>query len=863
MNRKILHFFGVVLLCAFAGCYYTLPFELKDYYYSFDQKVYIGETNNFIVEYDGSVNAVSERLAVTGLKKQGFTGSKILGDHVIKITSDNAEAKADLLNTIRQRGRIKYIHRVFKDAENNEFGVRPELMLQLKDSSAYTIKDVIKIFGGELTKESSSFYLLSFPADSDVLAIGNRIQESGMTLFCSPNFIRDYQQHQVIPNDTYFGNQWNLKNTGTNFNDGHTGTANADINVTNAWTLTKGNPNIIVAVIDDGVTSNHIDLPNTRQVRLPGSNFVNDSDPNDPSPLSIQNHGNACAGIIAATLGNNLGVAGIAPNVKIMPIRVMNIFGQVPNDAILASAIDFAVNNYASIISLSLGAASTNPNLTPAVVTALNRAVTIGRGGKGTIITVSAGNTADQIHGSAGIVGFPANAAIPNMIAVGASDRYDHQANYSPTGTTVAGQRVHIVAPSHRAYPSQITGESFEIWTIDRPEYDGYNPWNETGYTLPAYGALLPSSGPSYLHFTGRMGGTSTSSPETAAAAALALSVDTNRTAAQMFTIMTSSADKVGGYTYNASGYSNEMGYGRLNACSAVKQAFVTASIKGATEFCTSAALQCGNVDVPITWTASPAGAVTITGSGNAVTVTKNFDATVTFSATITACGTSTVASKVIKAGFPSLTGSISGNSAVSPGGIYTYSFTMGTGVLPYTISWQLPSGWILNYGLNTNVIQVTASSTPGNVTALITKCGVVRPMNKYVTIGGGGGPGARSAGMIEDSTQFERVKESNTVPFNYSNDDDVTVANWSAYPNPASNYINIDIPKVENHGKQNSGFGPLVTLYDANGVLVKTQPLPPNTGKTIMYLPQLKPGVYLVVIIIDNKRYTKKIIKL
>ncbi|MFK5037028.1 S8 family serine peptidase, partial [Klebsiella pneumoniae] len=84
-----------------------------------------------------------------------------------------------------------------------------------------------------------------------------------------------------------------------------------------------------VAVLDQGVTANHPDLPNARQVRLNGSNFIIGENANDPTPNGNDNHGNACAGIIAATQNNNEGISGIAPNVRIMPIKILG--GNIDN----------------------------------------------------------------------------------------------------------------------------------------------------------------------------------------------------------------------------------------------------------------------------------------------------------------------------------------------------------------------------------------------------------------------------------------------------------------------------------------------------------------------------------------------------
>jgi len=308
--------------------------------------------------------------------------------------------------------------------------------------------------------------------------------------------------------------------------------------------FTQGNNNIIVALIDQGVTPNHPDLPNTRQVRLNNSNLA-DGDANNPSATANNNHGNACAGIIAATRNNSEGISGIAPNCRIMPIRIFNTNETGIAVDRVAAAINFARQNGAHIISNSWGYASANQNLHPAIVEAIRTATTTGRGGLGCVVVFAAGNNARHTVGDNGFVQFPANVNIQGVLTVGASDRDDFQADYSPTSNLID-----IVAPSHRAYPPEvyirqgrtggIAGETFEIWTIDIPDNTGYNPYpnNPDWVHPPAAGEQLPAAGINFLSYTARMGGTSAACPQVAGVAALMLSIYPNLTQQQVFDIL-------------------------------------------------------------------------------------------------------------------------------------------------------------------------------------------------------------------------------------------------------------------------------------------------------------------------------------
>lgn len=379
---------------------------------------------------------------------------------------------------------------------------------------------ILRSFPIEILKITQSYVLAKISANSkeDDLTIANAIQESGLVHYSHPNFVVLFQKLQDTISDPFFPNQFYLHSTGQVINDGHVTTIDADINAPAAWSITKGCSSIVIAVIDEGVTENHPDLPSSRQLRLSNSNLsaqYDGSSANDPSPFEDDNHGNACAGIIAAS-HNNEGIAGIAPNCVIMPIRVT--FGYSSLDD-FASALNFAIINGADIISNSWAVLTSEPNCFPAIINVINNATYNGRNGKGCVVSFAAGNTAHRVYNGTGYVTFPANCSNELMITVGASDRNNEIANYSPSG-----DKISVVAPSHKAYPDQISGEDFEVWTIDTPDSAGYNPNKETG-------EILPSSGINYLSYTGRFGGTSAACPQISGTAALMLSINPNLSA--------------------------------------------------------------------------------------------------------------------------------------------------------------------------------------------------------------------------------------------------------------------------------------------------------------------------------------------
>jgi subtilisin family serine protease len=587
MKKRFLLATFIATLClaiiALSGFRY---FQKDLFYYAFNEKIFLETVpNKFILRFTGSDIAKTK---LNALEKTGLLKARDWKDERTVVVNFLKAATDKVIGELQEETDIVSVQPLYTlKGGNTEIAATDEILVRFKKNiDNDEIDRTIRIFNLQLKEKGELFYTFTVANSANTLAIANVIMESGVAEFSNPNFYRRIEMFQV-PNDTYFGYQWNLHNTGQTINDFHTGTPGADIKAPEAWPITMGSSSVIVAVIDQGVTSNHPDLPNTRQVRLPGSNFLPAVPNNDPSPDGYSNHGNACAGIIAATRNNNEGIAGIAPNCKIMPIKISND-ATFASDAHVANAITFAKNNGAQVISNSWGyvvrnsdgtAVEPSPNLIPAIVTAINDAVTTGRGGLGCVVAFAASNSANHVMFSNGIVSFPANVNIPGVLTVGASDRYDRQANYSPSTDLASpnNQVIDIVAPSHRAYPCQIDHESYEIWSLDIPGTSGYNSWHGVGdcnVNPPELGETFPSSGTNYLSYTARMGGTSAACPQVAAAAALLLSLNPNLTQQQVFNILTQNADKVGGYAYNPStGYSNELGYGRLNLYRAVLKA--------------------------------------------------------------------------------------------------------------------------------------------------------------------------------------------------------------------------------------------------------------------------------------------------
>lgn len=551
--------------------------ESPHFYYGFNEKIEISKQPDKVILRTATTSTEDQitELFRRVIPSLSFKEVNVLNgmNRDFSITFNQFIDIDELYESLEGKIKLSSLHHCYTTIEGMELFPTNDILLKpLKGASIFELQQLNSKFNARV-EVMGRFLKVSVPASMDVITVANQYQESGQVKYAHPDFIANVEKLTTIPNDEYFDKQFALHNTGQVINDGNSGTADADVDAPEAWDITKGDINIVVAVIDEGVTFDHPDLPAARQMVVDGSNFAapyDGTDENDPSPTLNGNHGNACAGIVAASQDNNIGVTGIAPEVTIMPIRIP--FGAIPS-SVYVEAVEFAWEEGADVLSNSWGYSSSDPNAIPALVDAFEDAATLGRGGLGAVVAIASGNKANHVNGNSGYITFPGCIDVDGVLTVGASDRYDAQANYSGTSNTASSnnQIIDIVAPSHKAYVCQISTENFEIWTMDIPGSTGYNP-HAGGTCMPAAGEQLPSTGADPFAFTGRMGGTSASTPLVAGIAALALSLDNSLTQLAIFDLLTSTADDVGGYSYTNS-WCNEIGHGRANAFNAVSNA--------------------------------------------------------------------------------------------------------------------------------------------------------------------------------------------------------------------------------------------------------------------------------------------------
>jgi subtilisin family serine protease len=191
-------------------------------------------------------------------------------------------------------------------------------------------------------------------------------------------------QDFVVPNDPYLGQQWYLFNWGQTVGGEVVGTKDVDIRAPEAWSITKGSRDVIVAILDTGADYDHPDLASsvwtnrsetgadgggrdkkTNGVDDDANGYVDDwrgwdfaDKDNDPSDVRgpgqsgelVVAHGTSVASLVAAPADDGVGMAGIAPKVTVMLIRAPEIAG--PD---LVAAVRYATKNGAQIVNMSFG----------------------------------------------------------------------------------------------------------------------------------------------------------------------------------------------------------------------------------------------------------------------------------------------------------------------------------------------------------------------------------------------------------------------------------------------------------------------------------------------------------------------------
>ncbi len=503
---------SIVLIFSAFYCY-AQENEVKDYYY------YKGEKKNLNISKTRLVVYFEEDINFEqSIEKTYSVSRKIKGNESLTVQQKRpklvgCELKIDskkyneTYNSLKANSKIKTVELVVGDslpvAISNYFYVKLKnnsdsilLFQKAKETNTEVVRRVAytdRWFVLETNSESIS----------SSLTVSNIFYETGLFDKVDPGFVFDFSHNCV--SDTRYSEQWAIDNTGI------------DINVCNAWNITTGNNDIILAIIDQGIENGHIEFT--------GTNFTASYDAEDrTSPAQLHgDHGTHVCGIISSNR-NQASIAGVAPGLSIMEVsHPLTLISTISED--LATGINWAVQNGAHILSNSWGdqgGAYYNDLNSALLEDAIDNAIDNGRGSLGTIVVFASGNWSPAID-------YPAYYR-PEILVVGSITSAGQRSSFSGYGN-----QLDIVAPG-----------SAILSTIRNNQYASYN-------------------------------GTSMATPHVSAIAGMILSRFPNLTRLQVVNIIEASAQKVGGYTYQTTTgrpngtWNNQMGHGLVDAFAAVQ----------------------------------------------------------------------------------------------------------------------------------------------------------------------------------------------------------------------------------------------------------------------------------------------------
>lgn len=349
-------------------------------------------------------------------------------------------------------------------ADSSDEYVPGQIVVRFRsDSSKRARKLTLRRVGATSAKRLpvADAVLASLPEDVSVSQARRTLSSATTVKYAEPNFKVDITN---TPDDPLFSSLWAMQNTGQSG-----GLAGADIRATEAWNVHTGNGTAVVGVLDTGIDYNHEDLAgniwtNGGEFGLDeqghdkrsngadddnngfdddwhGYDMVND----DSDPFDGHAHGTHVAGTIGAEGDNGVGVAGVNWWVQLMPVKVLSDGGSGSHVG-LAQGIEYAADNGADVVNMSLGSPSPSSLLSDTIEAYPN-----------VLFAVAAGNNSANADSGGSGASYPCNDTAANIVCVGASTASDGVASFSNYGSTsvdLAAPGTNILSAKSSAYES-------------------------------------------------------------------------------------------------------------------------------------------------------------------------------------------------------------------------------------------------------------------------------------------------------------------------------------------------------------------------------------------------------------------------
>ncbi|MCH7591151.1 MAG: S8 family serine peptidase, partial [Planctomycetes bacterium] len=314
MSRRIfLRRFVAVALAAFG--FISAGAEAQWHYTYFKEKVplTLDVERVAVLQSDTTSERGPNGIAAGGIDAADVTPSPIPGWYLVG-TADGKKTPGDVEQAVRDLAAQDvndFVSPVFVDASGSPLIVTPHILVGFdRTIDAARAEEILReskagvVVDRDWANMKRAYRVKSTSRNGfDVLAAANRLTARPEVVFAEPDMIIT-GRHSLFPNDPGFGNCWGLHNTGQ-----FGGIPDMDMDAPEAWDLTTGDPSIIVVIIDTGVQQDHPDIN-----QMTGTDTTSDASTDGGPVNACDNHGTAVAGCVSATINNNLGTVGVAPD---------------------------------------------------------------------------------------------------------------------------------------------------------------------------------------------------------------------------------------------------------------------------------------------------------------------------------------------------------------------------------------------------------------------------------------------------------------------------------------------------------------------------------------------------------------------
>jgi subtilisin-like proprotein convertase family protein len=491
-----------------------------------------------------------------------------------------AKVVGDRENAVSRLRVEEVTHHVYRDTVDpqQDYLITESFFVKFKpDTPEHRILAYIQAENLHVEKDlGNKTYLMRVTDDTgrNPIRVANSAASRDDVEYAEPNLIRQLTRFAFIPTDPGFAKQWHLHAPADQAPDLVKG---AGIFAPDAWELTRGRRDIVIAVADDAFDLTHPDFQGqgkvVAQLNATPTNNGTISWDSDVSPRPGDYHGTPCLGVAVAE-GNGTGVVGVAPGCGLVAVR----FPLSMSDAHLVTMFQ-KISALADVVSCSWGVGPANATMSTAFKDALAQlARTGGRRGKGLVICVAAGNNNCPVKDLA------------NTRTYRFRDRQNIIRSYSgPIDRWIAA---HPDVLTISAATSRKTRSAYSSWGKEICVCAPSDNWDDLGLTTPAGRGIMTTDNEGFgagtdftpnSRFTERFGGTSSATPTVAGVCGLVLSQNSALTASEVKALLQSTADKnmtIFSDTtvnepgdFNAAGHSLWFGHGKVNAASAVRAA--------------------------------------------------------------------------------------------------------------------------------------------------------------------------------------------------------------------------------------------------------------------------------------------------